>query len=193
VRAEFKGASLEVILSHLSDRTGCDIALDPRLCWAHGPAEFMTNVEPLARVLGDLERFTPEADVEFWRGVVFVSKAGEPLLIPQTPLVSSDWLQMATQARLTVSLVHTPLEEVAGFINRAWRAADSYAGKNSEYKADETIKDRQVTASFHDLPLDRAIDVICRLTETKLVENCDRGYIYTYTFKPREPAAPAPR
>jgi hypothetical protein len=194
VGADFKGASLEVILSHLSDRTSCNMALDPRLCWAHGPAEFRTEIRTLNDVLAALQESTPEARMELWRGVVFVSKAGEPLLIPQTPLTSSDWPLSARNVKVTVNLIHTPFDEVVSFIEHAWGAGNYSGSHRSEFKTDESIKDRQVTAWFHDLPLDRAIDVVCRLTDTKFVESFDKSSsTVVYTFKPRELAAPAPR
>jgi hypothetical protein len=191
VNASFKGASLEVILSHFADQTQASFALDPRLCYAHGPPEFWVD-DSLGRALHKLEKETPEVHVEYWRGVVFVSKDGEPLPIPQTPLASPGWHDCAARAKLDVNLVHTPLEEVAGFLEHAFAMTAGAHYDRFAYSVDDSIKDRQVTASFHDLPLDRAIDVICRLADAKLVETYADGAVFA--FKPaREPIAPTPR
>jgi hypothetical protein len=198
--ADFKGASLEAILSHIAEQTSCDFALDPSLCWVHGPAEFRTEgSRRLGDLLEHLQRCTPEIRIERWRGVVLVGKAGEPLLIPQTPLTGWEWRSCASRARLTVNLVHTPLEEVAGFVAHAFAYSAGSHYDRFDYQVDDSIKDRQVTASFHDLPLDHAIDVICRLADAKLVETYDEvgpiegGAIImgaVFTLKPREPVVP---
>jgi hypothetical protein len=194
VTCEMKGASLEVVLSQIAEQTGASFALDPRLCFTHGPATFSAKSQRLDDTIEQLRRECPELQIELWRGVVFVTKAGEPLLVPQTPILSApeDDLLM----KVNVTFVHTPLEEVCSSVGQvgyrtmgfvyggSWPS--SHTWWQTTWRVDPSIADRRVTATFHDVPLISVLEVVSRLADCKVVWRGDAN-----VFEPREPVPPA--
>jgi hypothetical protein len=185
VTCDLKGASLEVVLSQISEQTGASVALDPRLCFTHGPAKFECSSFQLFEVLDMLRRDCPDAQIERWRGVLFVTKAGEPLIGPQTPLLSlatnSDSLR-----KVNVTFVQTPLHEVCRFAKEI-TASPMWQPK---WGVDPSIADRRVTATFHDVPLISMLEVVCRLADCKIVYGAQGSESEVNVFQPREPVSP---
>src|SRR5207244_8323902 len=123
---------------------------------------------------------------EQWRGVIFVTKPGEPLLVPQTPLLDFEASRSA-KMKVTVTFVHTPLREVCKYL-------DTYPehivfSLKPRFEVANEIADRQVTASFHDIPLQSVIEVVCRLADCKMIptERGGSSLDQPNTFIPREP------
>jgi hypothetical protein len=184
ITCDLKGASLEVILSQISEQAGVSVALDPRLCFAHGAPSFSCSGRYLTYALGDLKAECPEIQVEHWRGVIFVTKAGEPLLGPQTPLLSLP--TEVPHRKVNLSFVHTPLGEVCSFLKEL--SSNSYW--QPKWGVDPSIADRRVTATFHDAPLISVLEVVCRLADCKIVLGNLDGSSDVNVFQPREPLSP---
>src|SRR5262245_61034781 len=72
VTCDLTGASLEVTLSQLSEQTGVSFALDPRLCFTHGPQRLVLQNVYLGQGLDELKRQCPGLQIEHWRGVIFL-------------------------------------------------------------------------------------------------------------------------
>lgn len=182
VTCDMKGASLEVVLSQISEQTGASVALDPRLCFTHGPATYSILNVRLDAALDELKKQCPDVQIEQWRGVLFVTKSGEPLLGPQTPLIYAE--EGVPNRKVSVAFVHTPLPEVCAYLKDY--SYGSFLG--ASWRVEPAISDRRVTATFHDIPLISLIEVVCRLADCKVVH--DRNGGFENVFMPREPVGP---